>query len=140
MNLWIGNQNSVSALHKDNYENLYCLIKGSKTFVLMSPLEVGCLRERTLESATYKPNSETGLLEVIPDGEGEVVHCWPTVDPEDPKNPPELWSHGRVYEVTVTEGDVLYLPAMWYHKVKQECGEDGYCVAVNYWYVPQVLT
>ncbi|RPA71907.1 Clavaminate synthase-like protein [Ascobolus immersus RN42] len=138
MNLWIGNQNSTSAMHKDNYENLYCLIKGSKTFVLISPLEVGTLRERTLPSATYRPG-EDGRLEVVldvgEDGREEVVHCWPTVDPESPGvwGETEEWKAGRRYEVTVTEGDVLYLPAMWYHKVKQECGEDGYCVAVNYW-------
>lgn len=28
---------------------------------------------------------------------------------------------------------VLYLPAMWYHKVAQEAGDEGLCVAVNYW-------
>lgn len=36
--------------------------------------------------------------------------------------------------VRLEKGDMLYLPALWYHKVAQECDEEGICVAVNYWY------
>ena len=53
INLWIGNSRSVTALHKDNYENIYCQVIGSKHFVLIPPLEVACVNERQLPSATY---------------------------------------------------------------------------------------
>lgn len=53
INLWIGNSRSVTALHKDNYENIYCQIIGSKHFVLLSPLETACVNERMLPCATY---------------------------------------------------------------------------------------
>ncbi len=34
----------------------------------------------------------------------------------------------------VCAGDVLYLPAMWWHYVEQTpCPRDGWCIAVNYW-------
>lgn len=36
--------------------------------------------------------------------------------------------------VTLNPGDMLYLPALWYHKVTQSCSPEGICVAVNYWY------
>jgi jumonji domain-containing protein 7 len=36
-NVWIGNERSVSALHKDNYENIYCQITGHKKFPLSLP-------------------------------------------------------------------------------------------------------
>lgn len=29
---------------------------------------------------------------------------------------------------------MLYLPALWYHKVSQSCDEEGICCAINYWY------
>lgn len=36
--------------------------------------------------------------------------------------------------VDVNAGEMLFLPALWYHKVEQECDQDGLCIAVNYWY------
>lgn len=33
--------------------------------------------------------------------------------------------------VDLEEGDTLYLPADWWHKVEQEEGEGGLAVAVN---------
>lgn len=53
INLWIGNSRSVTALHKDNYENIYCQIIGSKHFVLLSPIETACVNEKVLPCATY---------------------------------------------------------------------------------------
>lgn len=43
-------------------------------------------------------------------------------------------------KVTLHRGDVLYLPALWFHKVEQEVGpglsDSGQhlAIAVNYWY------
>lgn len=31
-------------------------------------------------------------------------------------------------------GELLYLPAMWYHQVEQESDYEGKCIAVNWWY------
>ena len=53
INLWIGNSRSVTALHKDNYENIYCQVIGSKHFVLLPPVEIACVNEKQLPSATY---------------------------------------------------------------------------------------
>jgi jumonji domain-containing protein 7 len=40
----------------------------------------------------------------------------------------------RPLRATLNQGDMLYLPALWYHKVSQSCSEEGICCAVNYWY------
>lgn len=135
-NVWIGNDRSVSALHKDNYENLYCQISGRKKFVLISPLEVACVEEQTLPAATYHPDGQGGFKVVLDEPKSEV-QCWPTVDPDEPLGKAGVWwRHCRPLRVTLEPGDMLYLPAMWYHKVSQECGEEGICCAVNYWQVP----
>jgi len=39
----------------------------------------------------------------------------------------------RPVRVSLGKGDMLYLPALWYHKVSQSC-EGGICCAVNYWH------
>jgi jumonji domain-containing protein 7 len=37
VNIWIGNDNAVSSLHKDPYENFYAVVKGQKIFTLLPP-------------------------------------------------------------------------------------------------------
>jgi len=53
INLWIGNSRSVTALHRDNYENVYCQITGRKHFVLLPPIAMPCVNEQILIPATY---------------------------------------------------------------------------------------
>lgn len=53
INLWIGNSRSVTALHKDNYENVYVQIIGEKHFCLLPPVAYACVAERELCPASY---------------------------------------------------------------------------------------
>ena len=34
-NFWMGHNESVSAMHKDNYDNLYSVVRGEKHFTLI---------------------------------------------------------------------------------------------------------
>lgn len=38
-NLWIGGSHSQTSLHKDPYENIYAVVRGSKTFTVLPPTE-----------------------------------------------------------------------------------------------------
>ncbi|KAG0056727.1 JmjC domain-containing protein 7 [Gryganskiella cystojenkinii] len=38
------------------------------------------------------------------------------------------------FKVELNPGEILYLPAMWYHQVEQEPDHEGKCIAVNWWY------
>ena len=53
VNLWIGNARSITSLHRDNYENVYCQIVGRKHFVLLPSVETACINEKPLTAATY---------------------------------------------------------------------------------------
>ena len=53
INIWIGNSRSITALHKDNYENIYCQIRGRKCFVLLPSVETACVNIQTLAQAVY---------------------------------------------------------------------------------------
>ena len=37
-------------------------------------------------------------------------------------------------QANLEPGDVLYLPALWFHAVSQKPSANGLCIAVNYWY------
>jgi jumonji domain-containing protein 7 len=146
VNFWLGNSKSVSVLHKDHYENIFTQICGQKEFVLLPPVEAPCVNERSVLSATYQPKEREDYpmfasWEIdrndlfIQVDKPEAYVPLPTWDPDNPTENTSLYSkYARPIRVTVNPGDILYLPALWYHKVKQRCGDEGICCSVNYWY------
>ncbi|KAF1945941.1 Clavaminate synthase-like protein [Clathrospora elynae] len=142
INFWLGNSKSVTALHKDNYENIYVQILGRKHFVLLPPVEAACVNERSVLAATYQSRttsqgssslSKDNLVIAIDDPEEYVPFA--TWDPDAPyANTTPYSQSSQPLRITLEEGDMLYLPALWYHKVSQSCNHEGICVAANYWY------
>ncbi|KAG0189487.1 JmjC domain-containing protein 7 [Apophysomyces sp. BC1034] len=130
VNFWFGDEKSITSLHKDPYENCYAVVRGKKTFVLLPPTEYYCTHESIYPNAIYTPSQTTGQLELVPSG----THTpWIPVDPLHPdlERFPRF-AHAHPIVVTVNEGEMLYLPALWFHQVLQQ-GEEG-VIAVNYWY------
>ncbi|KAI5461073.1 putative phospholipase [Mariannaea sp. PMI_226] len=135
VNLWIGNSKSVTALHKDNYENIYVQVLGRKHFALFPALCHPMVNEQPLVPATYARTEDGLVLEI--DANTDVAVPFATWDPDHPsKNATEFSHLAQPLRVTLNPGDMLYLPAMWYHKVSQSCmdEDEGFVLAVNYWY------
>ncbi|KAH8664067.1 cupin-like domain-containing protein [Xylariales sp. PMI_506] len=130
INMWIGNSKSVTAMHRDNYENIYVQVAGQKHFVLLPALCQPCLGEQELRPASYTRQGDELVLQME---EGQKVP-FTTWDPDKPDVRQTKYSAlAEPMRVTLNPGDMLYLPAMWYHKVSQSCSEEGVCIAVNYW-------
>lgn len=143
INFWLGNSQSVTSMHKDNYENIYAQIRGQKHFVLLPPIASPAVNEQPIPAATYVVRSGKGEgdeiavddLEAKLDDPADDVR-WALWDPDMPDERATPYSKlVQPLRVTLNEGDLLYLPALWYHKVSQSCGNEGFCCAVNYWYV-----
>ena len=138
VNFWLGSAASTTALHKDNYENVYVQILGKKHFVLLPPVDAPCVNEKLVLAGTYAPSptssdDDDSLHIHIDDPEAHVPFA--TWDPDVPeRNATPFSQHARPTRVTLDEGDMLYLPALWYHKVGQSVDGEGLCCAVNYWY------
>ncbi|TGJ79567.1 hypothetical protein E0Z10_g9196 [Xylaria hypoxylon] len=125
INMWIGNSRSVTALHRDNYENIYVQAAGRKHFVLLPPLFQPCVNEQDLEPATYvrarsvgqaRGEEEEGLVlrmdETVDDEASKVPFA--TWDPDTPEVRATPYSHlAEPMRVSLEPGDMLYLPAMW---------------------------
>jgi len=135
INFWLGNERSITSLHKDNYENIYVQVTGEKHFILLPPVEMPCTNEQVLVQARYAPCAEdSGDLIAEVDDENDPIPV-PLWDPDEPGVRASLYSNlSQPLHVTLRAGDMFYLPAMWYHKVKQSSGPEGFSCSVNYWY------
>lgn len=140
INLWIGDERSVSSLHKDHFENMYAVVSGEKTFTLFPPTDAAFLPEGEFPTLRYclaeddgEPSMRLGLSSAGCDFPTlRWIHYDPDADcPHHRGSTPVLSSQfAHPLRCTLSAGEVLYIPAMWYHRVSQTC----HTVAVNYWY------
>lgn len=141
MNLWIGNELSVTSFHKDHYENLYAVITGEKHFLLLPPTDVHRMYIRNYPAAQYSYSQDSGEFKLELEDPVRYVP-WCSVDPyPSPENRemerskfPLYFDGPKPFEVTVKAGDILYLPSMWFHHVRQNPDSRGRTIAINYWY------
>ncbi|KAF9112476.1 JmjC domain-containing protein 7 [Mortierella sp. AM989] len=153
VNFWYGDERSTTSLHKDHYENIYGVITGKKIFTLIPPTEQYCLHEKQYIAATYidtqdfashpmhKPSSTLHasarykLEPIKPLTYTKWIALNPSHEPKDElleKFP--RFHMCQPFKVELNPGELLYLPAMWYHQVEQEPDHEGKCIAVNWWY------
>ena len=135
VNLWVGDERSISSMHKDPFENLYAVVAGCKRFVLAPPIAAMALHEREWPAAELQRDEDCGEWSARFTGEHTP---WIPVDPTAPAD--ELraaWGDftadvvpSLVHTVDVHPGEVLYLPALWYHSATQT----EFTVAVNWWH------
>ncbi|KAG9111571.1 hypothetical protein FRC07_008034 [Ceratobasidium sp. 392] len=124
VNVWIGGSRSVTSVHSDPYENIYTVVRGSKHFTLLPPTEGYTLREIRVPHVRYTRPSPSEPLHLEPLIPPSTVR-WASVDPTEQEH---------AMHVAVQEGESLYLPAGWWHRVAQSGDKEGICVAVNWWY------
>ncbi|XP_037358178.1 bifunctional peptidase and (3S)-lysyl hydroxylase JMJD7 isoform X2 [Talpa occidentalis] len=129
VNFWLGEAAAVTSLHKDHYENLYCVVSGEKHFLLHPPSDRPFIPYELYTPATYQLTDE-GFFKVVDEEAMEKVP-WIPLDPLAPdlaRYP--CYSQAQALRCTVRAGEILYLPALWFHHVQQSHG----CIAVNFWY------
>jgi Cupin-like domain len=149
MNLWIGNQQATSSLHKDYYENLFYVASGEKVFTLYPPSDAAILPTLTVPSLRFHQtstacNSRYNATDCISHGNDHTAEsnswmCY--LDQESTIEISTPWiylpSSNFKYQkylhpltVHLHAGEVLYLPAMWFHEVSQTTET----VAINWWF------
>ena len=144
INLWIGNEKSVSSMHKDHYENLFYVCSGQKEFILIPPADILFMHEGEFESGKFSPceNESGGLsnaswtVEPERNNEDGLMTKWiePDIkrhmDGEYTQNQFPLLFKTHPIKVVVSQGEMLYIPSLWLHQVTQTCETVG----VNFWY------
>ncbi|WP_209724377.1 MULTISPECIES: cupin-like domain-containing protein [Asticcacaulis] len=119
--IWIGNR-STTQIHFDLYDNLACMVAGSKRFVLFPPEQL--------------PNLYMGPFEATVSG---VPTAMANLENPDFEKHPRFAEALKTATVAELEpGDVLFVPYMWWHHV---VSDDDLNVQINYWwnYAPQEM-
>ena len=131
MNLWIGDSRSVTTFHRDNYENVFYVLRGTKEFTLLPPSEGWRLKHVEAENAKWTFDTETNEYVIRATGSGRTRWTSLTADASEALGDP------APFTVTVREGDALYIPPQWFHEVRQTGdarARNGICIAANMWY------
>ncbi|GIL73316.1 hypothetical protein Vretimale_4886 [Volvox reticuliferus] len=76
INIWIGDERSATSFHKDHYENLYAVIRGTKVFSLLPPCDAYRMYLTRCPAACYMPRGDVPCGAVY----GEVS-SQPSVNP-----------------------------------------------------------
>lgn len=103
VNLWIGDERSISSCHKDHYENIYCVLSGLKRFTLFPPSAAPSMKERPFRSGIHRHHEGHWTVEL----EDSAVN-WVDAETEIAEG-----SMPGSLVIDVGAGDILYLPAMY---------------------------
>ncbi|XP_057766714.1 lysine-specific demethylase JMJ32 [Salvia miltiorrhiza] len=141
VNFWVGNNSSETSFHKDHYENLYVVITGEKRFLLLPPTDFHRTYVREYPAAKYLYHQDSGEFSLeLEDPATNVPWCSvdPYPSPQEKRREMEkfpLYFNGpKPFEVSVKAGEMLYLPSMWFHHVRQIPDDARLTIAINYWY------
>jgi hypothetical protein len=101
VSLWLGNRTRTAA-HYDLAQNIACVIRGRRRFILM-PIE-------------QLPNLYMGPIDVTP--AGQAISLVDFLEPDFERHPRfrDAIEHAQVADLE--PGDALYIPSMWYHHVE----------------------
>jgi jumonji domain-containing protein 7 len=143
VNLWIGNSRAVTTFHCDHYENMYAVLAGEKRFTLLPPCDAHRLHAARRRVGRFcKPDASTAWAVQLEEEPPRSV-SWARVDPHPAPGAateaaraafPRYFRAAAsplAVEVTLREGEILYLPALWHHHVRQAGRR---VIAVNWWH------
>lgn len=79
-NFWMGDERAITSMHKDPYENIYCVISGYKEFILIPPTDLPFVPRGKYPTGNYKTDANGELIiDPIVDGMRQFLFVifWP---------------------------------------------------------------
>ncbi|XP_074657955.1 tRNA wybutosine-synthesizing protein 5-like [Tubulanus polymorphus] len=104
--MWFSSGGTKSVAHTDLSDNIICVFRGTKTFVMVDPHKHG---HKVPINRSFSPID---------------------VDSVDFEKYPKMADNVEYYNVNISAGDCLYVPYMWIHQVNSY----GSNIAVNFWW------
>lgn len=135
-NVWIGNGRTLGKLHFDPYDNLLCQIAGSKELTLFDPYHNENLYEGHIREAAFSVDLPTLTFkrDRLTQSTSMVMSPVDITKPDLERYP--LFRKASRIQCTIHSGDILFLPAFWWHEVQSRPDAVLRNIAVNFWYSP----
>jgi jumonji domain-containing protein 7 len=114
INLWFGSAGTITPLHFDASNNFYAQVFGSKVWTIFAPDDMRYLYP-------YPDASRMAHVSSV-DVEAPDLERYP------------LYARARPITFTVRAGELLFLPAFWWHHVTST----SVSISVNQWWSPEL--
>ena len=114
MNFWIGSGGNITPLHCDRSDNLLAQLKGRKQIVLFAPGQTNFLYP-------FPAYSKIARLSQI------------DIDRPDFKKFPKF-QKAKFSECVLEPGEMLFIPAFWWHQVYSLDNKELPLISVNFWW------
>ena len=147
INFWQGAWPTKTSWHRDPYENMYVVLRGTKRVRLLPLTDAYRMRVKQYRQARWKYENGRFVSHQL---EGESVAwsslppctCARAADTADKTDTARCVSCAHLAdhppkEVLLNAGDVLYIPAWTYHELSHDSDQLGDTIAVNFWYDTQ---
>ncbi|XP_023931467.1 jmjC domain-containing protein 7 [Lingula anatina] len=137
LNIWLSDGYTLGRLHFDPFDNLLFQLSGQKEVTLFDPHDNTNLYEAHISEALLKFNKTTKQFK----RKGLLDSTSMVMSPVDIRNPDfqrfPKFAGAYPMNCTINEGEVLFMPAYWWHEVMSSPGQqDHRNLAVNFWYEP----
>jgi hypothetical protein len=112
--IWLGHAANVSA-HFDAFDNVACVVAGTRRFTLYPPDAIGALYVGPLDNTMA----------------GQPVSLAASQPLDLEKYPRFAEARPRALSAELGPGDAIYIPKLWWHQVESTASFNG---LVNYWW------
>jgi Cupin-like domain len=112
--IWLGHASNVSA-HFDAYDNVACVVAGTRRFTLFPPEAIAGLYVGPLDNTMA----------------GQPVSLAASAPADEKKYPLFSKVRDQALRAELQPGDAIYIPKLWWHQIESMASFNG---LVNYWW------
>lgn len=122
--LWVGLEPTLTPWHRDPNPNLFVQLAGKKTIRFLSARDGLTVFRRVALALqkSYNPAIRGSEMMQGPERQAFFDAVWGSECPEN------------IFEVTVSPGDALFIPHLWWHSVRSVHEDGRLNASVNWWF------
>ena len=138
LNLWMSSGGTESVVHTDSYDNLNCVLAGSKRFLLIDSSYYPLVSHAQCGWIDAEQRAAAAGDAALPDDDRRLKHGYGAFSGINVSGVDltrwACWAHLPFREATLGPGDCLFIPQHMIHHVASDGGSERRSVAFNLWW------